>query len=145
MSTPQSNTPPRWFTVVSVLAIIWNVLGCMAYVAHVSMTPETIAALPEAERALYEASPVWVNGAFAIAVWGGLLGTVLLALRRKQAFPVLLVSLLGVLAQHAYSFGATGIVEVYGMQAIVMPLVVIIASNALVVLSRRADAQGWMR
>ena len=140
-----TNSPPTWFKVVAILAIVWNALGCAAYLAHVSITPEAIAAMPEAERALYESSPMWVDAAFAIAVWAGLAGSVLLALRRKQAPAVLVASLVGVLAQQGYNFGFSKVVEVYGMQAVVMPLMVLALGIALVFLARLADGQGWLR
>ncbi|VAW11040.1 hypothetical protein MNBD_BACTEROID03-2112 [hydrothermal vent metagenome] len=92
--------PPIWFWIVSVLALLWNLLGVMAYLAQVNMTDETLAALPEAERALYENQPIWATMAFAIAVWGGALGSLALLLRKRWARAVLLISLIGIIVQN---------------------------------------------
>lgn len=42
-----TNKPASWFWVVSVIALIWNAIGAMAYIAQVTMSPEAIQALPE--------------------------------------------------------------------------------------------------
>ena len=66
-----TNKPSVGFWIIGVIALIWNLMGVFAYITQVNMTDEVIAALPDAERALYENVPAWVTGAFAIAVFGG--------------------------------------------------------------------------
>jgi hypothetical protein len=41
--------------------------------------------------------PAWADALWAFGVWGGLLGSLLLLLRRRWAVPAFLVSLLGAL------------------------------------------------
>ena len=43
---------PRWFRPVAIVALIWNLLGCFAYLSDVTMKPEDIAKLTQAEQAL---------------------------------------------------------------------------------------------
>jgi len=74
--------PATWFWIVSVLALLWNAMGDMAYIAQVTMSADALQALPEKERALYESLPTWATAAFAIAVWGSTLGCILLLLRK---------------------------------------------------------------
>ena len=57
------------------------------------------ASLPIDQSAMWEATPPWIVGAYAVAVWVGLVGAVLLLMRRKLAEPLLLVSLLAVVVQ----------------------------------------------
>jgi len=59
------------------------------------MNAETVAARPESYRAIVEARPAWATAAFAIAVFGGALGGVLLLVRRSAAYYVFIASLLG--------------------------------------------------
>ena len=46
------NTPPKWFTVVAVVALLWNLLGCFAIAADLMLSPADVlllfAALPAA-------------------------------------------------------------------------------------------------
>ncbi|MDZ7768490.1 MAG: hypothetical protein U5K38_05175 [Woeseiaceae bacterium] len=73
MKNKLASPPTRGFWIISALALLWNLLGVMAYIMRVTMTPEALAALPEAERELYTNTPAWVTGVFAIAVFAGTL------------------------------------------------------------------------
>jgi CHASE2 domain-containing sensor protein len=136
--------PPVWFWVVSVLALIWNLMGAFNYLMQAYMTDEMKAELPEDQLALMESTPSWVTAAFAIAVWGGVLGCIALLLRKKWAKPVLLISLIGILAQMSYSFFMSNSMEVYGTTATVMSIIVIIIGIALVYFARGAHNRGWI-
>lgn len=136
--------PPTWFWIVSGLALVWNLLGVMAYVMQVTMSPEALAALPDAERALYETTPAWATGAFAIAVWGGALGCLALLLRKAFAIPVLGLSLGAVLVQMFHSFFMSKSFEVFGPGKMVMPIMVIVIAVLLVLFARKSKAQGWI-
>ena len=53
---------------------------------------------------MWDATPTWMVAAYAIAVWVGLAGALLLLLRRKLAVPLLLVSLIAVIVQFSGLF-----------------------------------------
>ena len=143
MTTDSSVKPPVWFWVVSVVALIWNLMGVMAYLGQAFMTEEALAALSEAERTMYETQPAWATAAFAIAVWGGLVGCIALLLRKKWAHPVLLVSLIGIIVQMTHAFFISSNFDVYGPGAMIMPIMVIIIGVALVFFARMAINRGW--
>lgn len=48
--------------------------------------------------------PLWMDLVWAIGVWGGVAGAVLLLLRSRFAFPVWLVSLIALVVSNAYGF-----------------------------------------
>jgi hypothetical protein len=52
----------------------------------------------------FSAFPAWLVASWALAVWGGVLGAVLVLLRRRLAQPVLLVSLMGMTATAIHNF-----------------------------------------
>lgn len=137
--------PPAWFWVVSILALLWNLLGAMAYLSQAFLTDEMKTAIPEDQLELMESTPAWVTAAFAIAVWGGVLGCIALLLKKKWARPVLLISLIAILVQMSYSFFATNAAEVYGtLQGVVMPVMLILIGIALVYFARMAHSKGWL-
>ena len=37
---------PKWFIIVAIVALIWNLFGVVAYIGRVTMSPETFEALP---------------------------------------------------------------------------------------------------
>lgn len=137
--------PPVWFWVVGVVALLWNLMGAMAYIGQAYMTDEVKAALPADQQALLENIPAWATAAFAIAVWGGVLGCIALLLRKKWARSVLVISLLGILVQMSYSFFMSNALEVYGTaQGMVMPLLIIVIGAVLVLFAKSSQNKGWI-
>lgn len=135
---------PKWYLPVAIVALLWNLMGCAAYLADVMMTPADIAKLTAAQQAMYAARPAWSVGATAIAVWAGALGCLGLILRKRWATPVLVVSLLGVLGQDFWFVALSGSLMAAGPVAVVLQSVVLVISLALVFFGRKATAQGWI-
>ena len=144
MSIELSSNPPRSFYVISGFALVWNLLGVGAYISQVTMTPEALAAIPEAQRAIIEGRPEWATAAFAIAVNGGALGCVLLLLRKALATPVLIASFVGVLVQMYQSVFMANSIEVYGPVGMIMPVSVLIIGAYLIWLSMDAKKKGFV-
>lgn len=136
--------PPKWFRIVAVLALVWNLLGCAAYLVDAMMTPEDLAKLGPAQQELYSSRPSWAVGATAVAVWLGALGSLGLILRKRWATLLLVLSLLGVLVQDYWLFIASDAARVSGPAAVILQAIVLIVAIALVMLSLRAAKRGWL-
>jgi hypothetical protein len=143
MNKNTSRSAPALFWAVAIAAVIWNLLGVVAYLMEVTMSEEAMAALPEAQQALYAAQPSWVTGAFAIAVFSGLGGSIALAFRRSFATAVLSASLIAVGLQMFYVFALSNTVAVMGLNSAILPSLVISIGAALVWFSLRARKKGW--
>ncbi|GFD82807.1 hypothetical protein KUL156_35450 [Alteromonas sp. KUL156] len=139
-----SNKPATLFWIIGIAALVWNGLGVMSYIGQAYMTDEVRAALPEAERALYENVPTWVTAAFAIAVFGGLLGSAFLLMRKKLARPMFLISLIAIIVQMSYNLFMSRASEVYGPGSIIMPIMVIVIGVFLLMYSKKTIAKGWL-
>lgn len=145
MTNNDTIKPPVWFWIVSAIALLWNLMGAMAYLGQVYSTDEMKAAMPAEQLELMENTPAWATAAFAIAVWAGVLGCLGLLLRKKWAKPVLLLSLLGIVVQMSYAFFMTNAVEVYGtVQGVVMPILLVGIGVGLVLLAKSAQNKGWI-
>ena len=143
MSEISNNKAPKWFMIVAGVLLVWNLLGVMAYIMQVTMSPDALAALPEAQRELYENTPAWATAAFAVAVNGGALGCLLLLLKRSLAGFFLQLSLAGVLVQMFHSFFMSKSFEVFGPGGMVMPVMVIVIAIYLVILAAKAKTNRW--
>jgi hypothetical protein len=133
------NKPPIWFWIVSVLALIWNGLGVMAYLGRAFATEEMIAALPEEQQAEFLVEyPAWYTAAFAIAVFAGALGCLALLLRKKWAYTLFVLSALGAIIQHVYLFLNVD------MSSLIMPIMVIVVCLLLIWLAKSATTKGWI-
>ncbi|BDG75042.1 hypothetical protein [Roseomonas fluvialis] len=144
MTTPHPGQAlPRWFIPAALLALAWNGFGAAQF-ARTALADEAAmvaAGMTPAQAALMAGLPVWMTLAFAVGVAGGLAGTALLLLRRRQAIPVLGTSLVGYVALFAGD-ALHGVFAAFGApQVAVLALVVAIAA-ALVVMARRAARAG---
>ncbi|MDH3692260.1 MAG: hypothetical protein OEU36_22730 [Gammaproteobacteria bacterium] len=70
------------FWVIGAVGLIFNLGGCMNYITQ--MNVEMATSMPDVYRAIVESRPVWGTGAFAIAVFGGALGCLLLLMTRRS-------------------------------------------------------------
>ncbi|MGH7452809.1 MAG: hypothetical protein ACRENG_15785 [bacterium] len=128
------------FWIIGAVALIWNVGGVINY--FMQMNADALAAMTEAQRAIIEGRPAWATGAFAIAVFGGALGGLLLLLRKSAAYYLFIASLLGVIVQN---LGTAGSAIDHGLfvlsMYILMPLVV---AAFLIWYSKQAESKGWI-
>lgn len=140
-----SNSVPKWFTVVAVLALLWNLMGLGSFFMHVFISEEALAALPEAERNLYGQYPLWTEIVFAIAVLGGTLGSIGLLMRKAWAKPLFWVSLVAIVIQMSHNLFLTDAMDVYGTMAALMPTLVVAIGIFMVWLSNKGVNLGWLR
>ena len=128
------------FWVIGVVALVWNVGGVINY--FVQMNPDMLDAYRESERAIIEGRPAWATGAFAIAVFGGALGCLLLLFRKSVATYVFIASLLGVIVTMIHALGVDiefGLSEILGI--ILMPLVL---AAFLIWYAKWTESKGWI-
>ena len=144
MSEKVQDAIPRSFWIISAVALVWNLLGVAAYVMQVTMTEDALMKLPEAQRMFYETMPAWATGAFAVAVFGGALGSLLLLLRKSWAVPVFVVSLAGILVQLYHAFAMVDGIKIFGSGGLIMPAITLVIAVLLVWYSRSASAKAWI-
>lgn len=136
------NAAPRWFRPVAIAALVWNLLGCLAYLSDVTRTAADVAKMTAAQQALEASRTAWAVAATALAVWGGAAGCLGLILRKRWSNLLLLTSLVGVIVQDVGLL--TGPASRTGPPAIALQGLVLVVAVALVGLGRKADAGGWL-
>ncbi len=114
------------FQLVSIVLLIWNIIGIFSFIAHVSMRAERLAALPEEEQALYENFPLWVTIVFAIAVFTGVGGAIQLIRKDASSVQLFGISLIAVIIQMTYNLFFSQSVAYYGSMSVIIPVLVIL-------------------
>ncbi len=131
------------FWAIGAVALIWNVMGVINY--FMQMDTDALAAFSETARALVEGRPAWATGAFAISQFGGLLGCLLLLLRKSAAVYLFIASLLGVIVTVTHTLGMAGstidLAPVEISAYILMPLVVV---AFLIWYAMPTKSKGWI-
>ena len=142
--TSDGNQPTRGFWVISAIALLWNLIGIMTYLMSVTISPEALAAMSEAERSLSSGTPAWVTSAYAISVFSGSAASVGLLLRKAWAVPVFVVSLVVILVQMGYGLFMTTMLEIRGATAAILPLLIIVVAVYLVWFSLSSKRKKWI-
>lgn len=133
--------PNAFFWVIGILALLWNIMGVVAYLGQAYMTDEILNKLPEADQEWYNNVPAWVTAAFAIAVFAGFIACIGLLLRKKWAVSLFVLSFIGVLVQQIYNFFIQDFVELTG-QRLYMPIIVVIIAGFLMWYSKGLKEKG---
>ena len=131
------------FWLISVVALIWNVGGAINYLMQTNL--EFVATLPETHRAIIEGRPAWATGGFAIGVFGGALGCLLLLFKKLTAFYVFIASLLGVIVTMIHTINvASSKIDFSPVEIFVMILLPIIVAAILIWYSKWAEGKAWI-
>ena len=136
--------PSNLFWVISSIALVWNLMGVFNYLDQAFMTDKVLEILPKEQQVLYLDVPAWVTTAFAIAVFSGTLGSLLLLLKKKNASTFFIISFLGIMGQMSYRLLIDQNSDSYGPMGIAMPIIIIAFGGYLIWYSRKANEHRWL-
>lgn len=136
---------PKWFWPISILILLWNLMGVLSFFMHTFITEESLAQLPENERALYAEYPLWTTILFTIASFGGLIGSIGLIIKKEWSKSFFIISFLAVLPQMTHNVFFTNSIKVYGLaQSITMPILVVLIAVFLIWFSNFSISKKWL-
>ena len=131
-----------WYLPAAIASLLFMGLGCIMYLMHVLTDPST---LQLDQRLAYEAEPVWVTAAYAVAVWIGLIGTILLVMKHKLAEPALLISLIAVLVWLAGLLVVSPLRDAMSANDLIVALVVAALTWTIFWFARHSRQRGWLK
>ena len=137
----QRQPVPRWYWVAAVASVLFMAEGCWSYLIDVTTDPAT---LPIDQRNMMMARPIWQIGAYAMAVWVGLLGALLLLLRRKAAEPLLLVSLVAAAFTFLPYATVPAIRDNISTNDIAVAVIVLLITGTIWSFARHSRQRGWL-
>lgn len=128
------------FWLIALAALIWHAMGSVNFVMQ--LDPEAIASFPDSHRAVIENRPAWGTAAFGISVFGGVVGAVLLLMRKALAAHAFALALLGTIVVMIQSIGSVGGFSAFELVLMVaMPVAV---PAYLILYARKVQARGWI-
>ena len=131
------------FWAIGAVTLIWNVLGVINF--FMQMNADALASFPESHRAIVESRPAWATGAFAMAVFGGALGCLLLLLRKSAAYYLFIASLLGVIVQLIHTLGmASSKIDFSPLDILMIILMPLVVAAFLIWYSKWTEGKGWI-
>lgn len=144
--------PPWHLWAVGVLSLLWNGFGGYDYTmsqlrdrAYLEAAMEPMGMTYEQAVAWLDSFPVWAAALWAIGVWSSVAGALLLLLRSRHAATAFLVSFVAAAINFAYQFATPQPEALSGSDAMIMPLVVLVAIILQWWYARRQAAAGVLR
>jgi hypothetical protein len=105
---------PRHLWVIGILALLWSAMGAMDFVMTQTKNEMYMSGFTPEQLTFFYGFPAWVVAAWAIGVWGGVIGALLLLFRRRLAVWVFLASLLAVVITTFHNFLLSNGMEIMG-------------------------------
>ena len=136
-----SKQPSINFWIISILALLWNLIGVFAYLGQSFMSKNAIQSLSQIEQNYLSNLPAWVTAAFASAVFAGLFGAVGLLIRKKIALPLFVFSLITLIIQQQYNFFIQNDIDINGVK-LILPLMTLFIGIFLVWFSSKMSKIG---
>lgn len=145
-TTVEGRTTPVHLWIVGILSLLWNGFGCFDYFMTETANQAYLAKMPPDAIAYTNALPAWLIAFWAIGVWGGLAGSVLLLMRSRYCVWLFALSCLGAVVGLGYQIFLTDMpasMKQGGMA--IMPWVIIAITIFLLWYSRSAEKKGVVR
>jgi hypothetical protein len=139
-----SNSRAPWHLwVVGIFAFLWSGMGAFDYLMTQTQSDWYMESFTPEQLDFFYGFPAWLVAFWAIAVWGGVLGAVLLLLRKKLAVPVFLVSFLSMVVTTIRNYGfANGFEIMGGAGAAVFSLLIFVFALLFYLYSRSMSGKG---
>ncbi len=128
------------FWVIAAVALVWNLMGAMNFIMQ--MNPEMVASMPETHRAIIDSRPIWATAGFAVGVFGGAIGGLLLLLRKSLAVYVFIASLIGVVVTMVHSLGLE--IQFSAFERVMMVFMPLGVGTFLIWYAKLAVTKGWI-
>lgn len=146
MQQAVSARTPAHLWIVGTIALLWNAFGCFQYFMTASRNPGFMERIPPDQVAFMDSLPAWVTGCWALGVWGGLVGAILLLMRSRYSIWAFGVSLFGAIVGFGYQmFVATMPASMTAGSMAFVPWLIILFCAFLVWYSWNADKKGLLR
>jgi hypothetical protein len=142
--TSTTNKPSKSFWLISIIALIWNLMGVNQYIQQAYMTDSFKAMYNEKQLNMILDSPSWATAAFAIAVFAGSLGCLALLLRKRIANTLFVISFIAIVVQNIDALTRFNFSEFNTME-ISMTFMIPICALFLIWFSKNAINKSWIK
>ena len=105
---------PWHLWLVGIIALLWNSMGAFDYLMTQTRNESYMSMFTPEQLEFFYNFPTWSVALWATAVWGGVLGSILLLLRKATAVWIFLASLICMVVNTIYIYMFSNGMEVMG-------------------------------
>lgn len=138
---PRVPTPIHLW-IIGAVSLLWNLMGAFDYLMTQTENEAYMAKFTPEQLEFFYGFPMWVEVFWALAVWGSVLGSILLLLRKGLACPVLAVSFVSMVITAVHNYALSSGYELMGAGGAIFSAVIFVISLALVIYARVMRTRG---
>ncbi len=148
-----TTTPTPWHLwVIAIVALLWHAGGANDYIQvqsgnadYIGQMSASYGVTAQQVMTYYENWPFWVHSAWAIGIWGGVLGCLLLLFRSRFAYHAFIASLLGAVVTFIYRTARPLEGVELSTAGMIFTAAIFAVTILLIIYSRRLSASGVLR
>jgi len=140
-AVPDGRTPKHLW-VVGILALLWNSVGAFDYLMTETRNESYMGQFTAEQLEYFYGFPAWVVAFWALAVWGGVVGAILLLMKKRVAAPVLLGSFVAMVVTSIHNLLLSDGLAVMGAAGAVFSAVIFVVALALWLYARSQADKG---
>ena len=137
----RSGTPVHLW-IVGILSLLWNAVGAFDYLATQLKLESYMSQFNEAQLEYFYSFPKLITACWAFAIWGAVVGSIGLLLRKKWAVWAFVVSCAGMVLTTIYNYGITNGAEIMGSTGVIFSIVIWIIALFLLWYSWSQEKKG---
>ena len=122
--TQTTTKTPIHLWIVGIIAVLWNSVGAFDYTATQYRIESYMSQFSPEQLEYFYAFPVWMDAAWAIAIWASVLGSLSLLLRKAWAVWLFGISILGLAVSTLYNFVLSDGMAVMGSEGAIFTVVI---------------------
>lgn len=131
------------FWLIVLLGLLWHIGGCMNYL--IQTKPDLVAKFPDIHRTIVEGRPAWATAGFAVGVFAGLLGCIMLLLRKPTAGLAFMVSLIGIFVTVIHTLNVVLAKSTFSVSEIfIMVILPIVVANFYIGFTFYSMKKNWI-
>lgn len=140
--------PSIWYWIICVLGVLWSSGGAYDYTMTRTQNADYMAQFPPDLLEYFYNMPLLMDFTWPLAVWGGLLGWILMLARKKWAVPVFLVSFVAMIINFGYMLFDGGMAlqaQHMGAFSYIFTALIVLLGVFALWFSHRAKANGTLK
>ena len=141
----QTKRVPRHLWIVGVLALLWNAVGAIDYAATQFRYDPYMSQFTPQQLEYFYGLPAWVVATWAIAVWGSLLASIGLLLRKRWSATLFGVAIVAMVLTAVHNFLLSDGAAIMGEGAMAFTAVIWIIAFGLFFYARALSKRSVLR
>lgn len=138
------NKPSLWYWIICVIGLVWNCGGAFDFIMTLTENEAYLSQIPEETMDYYRSLPGWLVIPWALAVWGGFLGWLMMLLRQRWAVSLFIASFVGMAVNFGYWI-FTGGLSLMPQAAVIMTGAIMVFAAFAIWYSREHKNKGTLR